>query len=51
MGLRSDLTRGFFGQMFDPYIPVPPVGGASPGTLGPASRGGPPLQPDPVEVQ
>jgi RHS repeat-associated protein len=44
-------TRGFFGQMFDPYIPVPPLGGAAPGTLGPASSGGPPLQPDPVVVQ
>jgi len=39
------------GTWLDPYIPIPPVGGAAPGTLGPAGRAGPPLQPDPTEVQ
>ncbi len=46
-------SRGLLRTIIDgPYVPVPPiVGGASPGTLGPANGGGPPLQPDPVIVE
>ena len=39
------------GTWLDPYVPVPPSLGAPPATLGPASSGGAPLQPDPVIVQ
>jgi RHS repeat-associated protein len=45
-------SRGVLETIWDgPYIPVPPIGGSGPGTLGPASGGGPPLQPDPVTVE